>query len=219
MDNEQTQLILKPKEDTKFAHEAAKILKDIVKQNGWSIRLGGKSEHLMYEAWQTIGKYYGYTVKTGDARYVEYGDAKGFEATATVIDNKTGLSIGGAEAICLNDEVNWKSKPLFQLKSMAQTRAGSKALRQILGFVVALAGYSPTPAEEMTEPETLKVIEREPRAKAIGKMDQIANECIRCTKIVEQRVKAWSLDKYGAVLCRDCQELPEYSSEYREDGE
>ena len=32
---------------------------------------------------------------------------------------------------------------------MAQTRAGSKALRQILGFVVALAGYSPTPADEM----------------------------------------------------------------------
>jgi hypothetical protein len=32
---------------------------------------------------------------------------------------------------------------------MAQTRATSKALRQPLGFVMTLAGYSATPAEEM----------------------------------------------------------------------
>ena len=32
---------------------------------------------------------------------------------------------------------------------MAQTRATSKALRQPLGFVITLAGFDPTPAEEM----------------------------------------------------------------------
>ena len=32
---------------------------------------------------------------------------------------------------------------------MAQTRATSKALRQPLGFIVQLAGFDPTPAEEM----------------------------------------------------------------------
>ena len=39
--------------------------------------------------------------------------------------------------------------PQFQLRSMAQTRAGAKALRNALGWVVVLAGYKPTPAEEM----------------------------------------------------------------------
>jgi hypothetical protein len=34
---------------------------------------------------------------------------------------------------------------------MAQTRAGSKALRNALAWVVVLAGYKPTPAEEMAE--------------------------------------------------------------------
>jgi hypothetical protein len=43
--------------------------------------------------------------------------------------------------------------PLFQLASMAQTRACAKALRNVLAWVVVLAGYKPTPAEEIdTEP-------------------------------------------------------------------
>lgn len=39
--------------------------------------------------------------------------------------------------------------PLFQLASMAQTRAGAKVLRNVLAWVVVLAGYKPTPAEEL----------------------------------------------------------------------
>lgn len=156
--------LMKPQEDTAFAQKSAIILKDIVNQNKWSIKLGGTSEHLKYEAWQTIGKYYGYTVKTGEANYIEYGDIRGFEAKAWVIDNKTGIEIGGAEAACLSDEANWKNKPLFQLKSMAQTRAGSKALRQILGFVVALAGYNPTPAEEIADVEKNEELDKWPGA-------------------------------------------------------
>lgn len=42
-----------------------------------------------------------------------------------------------------------ESVPSFQLRSMAQTRAGAKALRNALAWVVVLAGYRPTPAEEL----------------------------------------------------------------------
>lgn len=54
--------------------------------------------------------------------------------------------------------------PMFQLRSMAQTRACAKALRNVLAWVVVLAGYKPTPAEEMTgyEPVTAKAAEHEP---------------------------------------------------------
>jgi hypothetical protein len=41
--------------------------------------------------------------------------------------------------------------PMFQLKSMAQTRALSKAYSIALRWVVILAGYNPTPAEELPE--------------------------------------------------------------------
>lgn len=47
-------------------------------------------------------------------------------------------------------KVGEKAKPLFQLKSMAQTRAGARALRQVFAWVVVLAGYKPSVAEEMT---------------------------------------------------------------------
>lgn len=42
-----------------------------------------------------------------------------------------------------------KAKPLFQIMSMSQTRACSKACRNKLSWVVVLAGYKPTPIEEM----------------------------------------------------------------------
>ena len=47
--------------------------------------------------------------------------------------------------------------PSFQLRSMAQTRACAKAFRNVLAWVVVLAGYKPTPAEEMQG-----IIEAEP---------------------------------------------------------
>ena len=43
--------------------------------------------------------------------------------------------------------------PLFQLRSMSQTRACAKALRNVLAWVVVLAGYRPTPAEELQIPD------------------------------------------------------------------
>lgn len=143
----------KPENDTKFAHVSAERLMDIVNQNNWAKRLGGDKPHLAYEAWQTVGKYYSYTVKTYDAEYVELGGVWGFKAKAVVVNEMTGIEVGSADAYCMSDERNWSNKPKFQLASMAQTRAGSKALRQILGFVVALAGYNPTPAEEITGDE------------------------------------------------------------------
>jgi hypothetical protein len=54
-------------------------------------------------------------------------------------------------------QVGETATPLFQLRSMAQTRACAKALSNLFKWVVVLAGYKPTPAEEMTG-----VIDREP---------------------------------------------------------
>ena len=45
--------------------------------------------------------------------------------------------------------VGEEAVPMFQLRSMAQTRAGAKAFRNVLSWVVVLAGYKPTPAEEL----------------------------------------------------------------------
>ena len=55
---------------------------------------------------------------------------------------------GGYEATKV--KIGEFQKPLFQLRSMAQTRAEAKALKSVFGWVVVLAGYRPTPAEELT---------------------------------------------------------------------
>lgn len=130
------------------ATEAAKALKAVIDNKPRKVVFNGHV-YLEFEDWQTVAKFYGATVKVTDTKYVEFGEVKGFEAKAVVINVATGMEISGAEAMCLNDEPNWKKKPLFQLKSMAQTRASSKALRNVFAWVVVLAGYKPTPAEEM----------------------------------------------------------------------
>jgi len=63
---------------------------------------------------------------------------------------------GGRVQVFMGDE----QVPLFQLRSMAQTRACARANKQAFSWVVVLAGYKPSIAEEMTGTEHPR--EREP---------------------------------------------------------
>jgi len=170
---------------------AANALMNVVKKAGLAHNFGGKKDHLEFEAWQTLAKFYGESVQCVEVRFVQYGSAQGFEAISEVRD-RCGTLVSRAEAMCLNDEEKWKSKPkyanvyickdgtksiedpgkdqiiwenkrpkkervkigdepvpLFQLRSMAQTRSNAKALKNRFAWIVVLAGYSATPAEEM----------------------------------------------------------------------
>src|SRR5437762_3609883 len=128
--------------------------------------------YLEYEEWQTVAAFVGVTARVREVKYVEYGDVKGFEAFAEAVTKDLRV-ISSADAMCLNDEKNWSTRPLyewrkdpttgkakrekigdepvplFQLRSMAQTRACAKALRNVFAWVVVLGGFRPTPAEEM----------------------------------------------------------------------
>jgi hypothetical protein len=132
------------------ARKAAKALAEVIESKPNKVKLNGKT-YLTFEDWQTVGRFYGVSAKVVSTSFVEYGTVKGFEARAVAVLSQNGVEVSGAEAMCLNDERNWKDKPMFQVKSMAQTRACAKALRNVLAFVPVLAGYSPTPAEEMLE--------------------------------------------------------------------
>lgn len=131
------------------ARKAAKALSDVIANKKKKVVFNGE-QYLEFEDWQTVGRFYGLSAKISRTTYVEFGEVRGFEAFADVIDG-SGRVVSSAEAMCLSDEQNWRSKPLFQLRSMAQTRACAKAFRNALAWVVVLAGYRPTPAEEMSE--------------------------------------------------------------------
>ena len=145
------------------AKKAAKALADVVSGKKKPVIMNGE-QYLEFEDWQTVGRFYGVTAKIISTTFIDYGSVQGFEARAVAI-RADGMEISAAEAMCLNDEPNWKSKPMFQLRSMAQTRAAAKSLRNVLAWVVVLAGYKPTPAEEMTGNEQKPPIQ-EPQKKA-----------------------------------------------------
>lgn len=132
------------------ASEAARALERVIKLNERPPIMFNGKRYLEFHHWQTIGKFYHVTVRSYDAEAIEIAGIAGFKAKAEAIDEKTGVVVGSAEAYCLRDEPNWKSKPIFQLASMAQTRAASKALSNKFRFVAIVAGYEGTPSEEMT---------------------------------------------------------------------
>jgi hypothetical protein len=108
----------------------------------------GDKKHLHIEAWTTLAQGYGYSVDIEWTRPVEGG---GWEARSTV-RNAVGDEVTHSEAEAgTKGDRTWINKPSFQQRSMAQTRANSKALASALRWVVVLAGYSPTPADEMIQ--------------------------------------------------------------------
>jgi len=119
----------------------------------------GKKKHVLVEGWTLLGTMLGVFPVCEWTRKTEDGWEARVEARTLA-----GAVVGAAEAECLRSESLWKNRDDYALRSMAQTRATSKALRQPLGFIVTLSGFSATPAEEVpTEPTDRRVEKPKPR--------------------------------------------------------
>jgi hypothetical protein len=129
------------------ADNMAIALYHVVEKQKLYTQIGAK-KYLHLEAWQLLGRFSNVHGIVEDVKPVEYFGVNGFRAKA-VIKDSIGTELSSAEAVCMTDEELWQDKPVFQLMSMAQTRALSKAYRIALSFIVSIAGYSPTPYEEM----------------------------------------------------------------------
>jgi hypothetical protein len=128
------------------ASKVAKVLADVIEKQKLFTVIGGK-KHVWVEGWQTLGAMVGVYAIVVWTRKLENGWEARVEART-----KDGYLVGAAESECLNTENNWseaKKKEDHHLRSMAQTRATSKAIASALRFIMPLAGYAGTPAEEM----------------------------------------------------------------------
>jgi hypothetical protein len=116
----------------------------------WSRRVGdehGAPERTSYHA--VVKRYHSREKGGGLRETVEY-DVDGFSWEACVeIRTLAGVVVGRAEAMCSRTEEPWGQRDEFALRSMAETRAESRAYRRAVGWLVSIAGYSATPAEEM----------------------------------------------------------------------
>ena len=125
----------------------ARQLRDYLRQARMTVRLPRGGEHVRIEGWQVLCHMCSLPLPSiVSVRREERENGYCYIAEAV-------LQHGGREyrayGLCASTEPNWANRPEFQLMSMAQTRAAGKVLRLLLGWIVTLAGYEPTPAEEM----------------------------------------------------------------------
>ncbi len=189
-----------PRAEIMFASLCASSLKDIIDKKSKKIMINGE-QYIEFEDWQTLARFFKYTPKVIATSYLP--DLKGWEAKAVVID-KDGKEISGADAMCLRAEPNWKDKAEFQVRSMAQTRACAKVLRNVLGWVVVLAGYKPTPAEEMEgiKGEQSKVIQTEDRPKLKSRLTQLWTIATK-KGLDEKQIHSFLKQKFDKGRARD----------------
>lgn len=154
------------------ATAAAQPLAEVVRKQGLASKISGR-EHVRVEGWTLLGSMLGVFPVTVWTRKLEDGWEARVEART-----RDGAVVGAAEAECLRSESNWSDRDSYALRSMAQTRATSKALRQPLGFVMALGGFDATPAEEMPaeKPKRPAATERSRKAGMRERIRELAGE-------------------------------------------
>jgi len=187
-----------PAQQVEYAQKAAKALLVIIDATKPLIMQGKR--YLYFEHWQTIAKFFNTSVGIESTTQTP----EGYIAKAVVYD-KNGIIIGGAEASCMKDENNWKNKPDFQLRSMAQTRAMAKALRSIYGFVAVLAGMEVTPAEEMSGVEQVskvhtQTLDASPTRQPTEKQKAFIKQLCRQKNISQEQVTEMAKGKTPSQL-------------------
>lgn len=138
---------LGPKQMIAAASEVATVLKEVIIKQGLSLRVQGK-DYVKYEGWLTLGSIMSILPK--EDTVIELPDGS-YEAKVQLINFKNGMVVGGASSICSIDEQRWSKAEKYARRSMAITRATGKAYRLTLGWIMPLAGFEATPAEEMPQ--------------------------------------------------------------------
>lgn len=151
-----------PAEVVSSATEVARSLAAVIDDRNLYNTIRGR-KHVLVEGWTLLGTMLGVFPVVEWTRQTE----DGWEARVSA-RTLTGAEVGSAEAMCSRKEARWRSADDYAVRSMAQTRATSKALRLPLGFVMTLAGYDATPEEEMPvqhqvidQPRTVDAISEE----------------------------------------------------------
>lgn len=106
----------------------------------------GDKRHVEVEGWTSLAAMCGLMPR----EVATVADKEGtYTSTVELVRMRDGVVISRASGECGVDEPTWKNRPHYARRSMAATRATSKACRLALSWVMVMAGYAPTPASEM----------------------------------------------------------------------
>ena len=130
---------------------AGELARMIEAQRLWDPVNGKK--YVKVEGWTTLAVMMGVV-----AREVSTSEDNGvYTAVVELVRMSDGACISRASAEC-GEEKPWNTRPRYARRSMAQTRATGKACRLAFSWVMSLAGYEPTPLEEMPPDPVVSVV-------------------------------------------------------------
>lgn len=142
------------------ATSVANTLAPVVREQGLVVKglnnRNKEAEYVMVEGWEVLGTFLGIVPVTTTIAEIknDKGRIVGYRARGTLYQNPIvrndeivgGNIIARAEAQANRD--GWQ-KDLFAIESMAQTRALGKCYRMGLGWIMKMAGFEGTFAEDM----------------------------------------------------------------------
>lgn len=152
---------MEPEAQIEFAARVATTLTKVIeKQNLYTVIQGRK--YVRVEGWEVLGTFLGVLPKERAVSELPDGS---YEAFVDLVRSSDGIIVGGASAICGVDEKRWASADRYARRSMAITRAVGKAYRTSFSWIISLAGYEVTPAEEIPREEKNELYVEWPKQK------------------------------------------------------
>ena len=169
------------------AREMAGALADVIERQHLATVIQGR-KHVNVEGWTTLAVMLGVV-----AREVQTVETEGiYTAVVELVRMSDGACISRASAEC-GDESPWNKRPRYARRSMAQTRATGKACRLAFSWIMALAGYEPTPAEEM--PDTRQ--QPDDDLLITGNQHKMLEARISELGLNREGVKTWTARRFG----------------------
>ena len=182
----------------------------IVKQNLYTEIRDKNYAHV--EGWQYAGGLMGLLAIVKRVENLSSEKEFKWKSDVEIIELKSGKILSNGFALCSNKENKKKDFDEYAVLSMSQTRAIGKAYRNLIGWVMKLAGYEGTPSEEM---RGLGETPKEPVI-TYGKAENTKNfdplvchgfSKAGCGNNITKQESEFSKKIYGKPLCRSCQKL------------
>ena len=185
----------------------ALVLKTHIVKNKLFTEISGKN-YVHVEGWQFAGGLLGMIPEVVSIKDLSNDKEVKWLVEVQIIKMSSGKMMSRGFAICSNKEAKKRSFDEYAVLSMAQTRAIGKAYRNLLGWVMKLAGYEGTPSEEMK-----KVNGKESQKSYYPPTNQgkesvaQAFKCSQknCVMPVSKTVHDYSMQVFKKSLCREHQ--------------
>lgn len=189
----------------------ASVLKKHVVAQELYTRIQDKN-YVHVEGWQFAGGLMGTFPRVVEIENLSGTGEVKWKAVAEIVNLKDGSVLSRGFAICSSKESKKKNFDEYAILSMAQTRAIGKAYRNVIGWVMKLAGYEATPSEEMTKGGEASAPSPAPAAAPQPKAPAEATERVchglsksGCGEELTAAEYDYSKKRYGKPLCREHQ--------------